>query len=69
MLTPKYLLLVSAIGLLIAAAAVLARDLCGVCRTYAPGNSDFPESEAGHWHATVAVAVLAWVPLLIAFSL
>lgn len=72
MLTLKYILLAGAIGLFIAAAAVLAYDLYNEFkfrRSRAAGVPEIPEPEPVRWHTTVALAALAWAPMLIALSI
>ena len=72
MLALKHLLLAGAIGMFIAALAVVAYDLYvelqhrrGVTR----GVTGYPEPEPLRWRTAVALVAVAWAPLLIALSI
>jgi regulator of protease activity HflC (stomatin/prohibitin superfamily) len=71
MLALKYLLLVGAIGMFIAALAVVAYDLYAEVqrrrRALAAGITT--ESEPLRWRTAVALVAVAWAPLLIALSI
>jgi regulator of protease activity HflC (stomatin/prohibitin superfamily) len=72
MLALKYLLLAGAIGLFLAAAAVIAYDLYTEYkfrREQASGITGLAEPEPVRWRTTIALAALAWAPLLIALSI
>ncbi|MGZ4818057.1 MAG: SPFH domain-containing protein [Terriglobales bacterium] len=71
MLALKYLLLVGAIGMFIAALAIVAYDLYAEVqrrrRALAAGITT--ESEPLRWRTAVALVAVAWAPLLIALSI
>ncbi len=72
MLALKYLLLTGAIGLFIAAVAILAYDLYAEYkfrRDEASGSTGLVEREPVRWRVTAALIALAWAPLLIALSI
>lgn len=72
MLTLKYLLLAGAIGLFVAAAAVLAYDLYldyKFRRDRASRVTGLNEPEPVRWRTTAALAAMAWAPMLIALSI
>ena len=66
MLALKYLLLAGAIGMFIAALAVVAYDLYAELQHRRTG---FPEPEPLRWRTAVALVTVAWAPLLIALSI
>ena len=68
----KYLLLTGAIGLFIAAVAVLAYDLYAEYkfrRAEASGTTGLSEPEPVRWRTTIALAALAWAPMLIGLAI
>ena len=72
MLALKYLLLTGAVGLFIAAIAVLAYDLYAEYkfrRAEASGVTGLSEPEPVRWRTTIALVALAWAPMLIALSI
>lgn len=72
MLALKYLLLTGAVGLFIAAVAVLAYDLYAEYkfrRDEASGITGLTEPEPVRWRTTLALIALAWAPMLIALSI
>lgn len=72
MLALKYLLLAGAIGMFIAALAVVAYDLYVELqhrRGVARGVTGYPEPEPLRWRTAVALVAVAWAPLLIALSI
>ncbi len=72
MLALKYLLMATAIGMFVAAAAILAYDWYAEVvyrRALARGVEGLKEPEAVRWRTTMALAMLAWAPLLIALSI
>lgn len=72
MLAMKYLLLTGAIGLFIAAVAVLAYDLYAEYkfrRDESSGVTGLSEPEPVRWRTTIALVTLAWAPMLIALSI
>ena len=72
MLALKYLLLTGAIGLFIAAVAVLAYDLYAEYkfrRQEASGVTGLSEPEPVRWRTTVALVALAWAPMLIGLAI
>ncbi|HET7186490.1 MAG TPA: SPFH domain-containing protein [Terriglobales bacterium] len=71
MLALKYLLLVGAIGMFIAALAIVAYDLYAEVqrRRRAVAAGITTESEPLRWRTAVALVAVAWAPLLIALSI
>ena len=72
MLALKYLLLAGAIGMFIAALAVVAYDLYVELqhrRGLTRGTTGYPEPEPLRWRTAVALVAVAWAPLLIALSI
>ena len=72
MLALKYLLLTGAIGLFVAAIAVLAYDLYAEYkfrRDEASGATGLSEPDQVRWRTTIALLALAWAPMLIALSI
>jgi hypothetical protein len=72
MLALKYLLLIGAIGLFLAAVAVLAHDLYAELkfrREEASGITGRSEPEPARWRTTVALVALAWAPMLIGLTI
>jgi regulator of protease activity HflC (stomatin/prohibitin superfamily) len=71
MLAFKYLLLTGAIGMIFAAVAIVAYDLYSTThyrRALAAGVPQ-AEPEPVRWRMTVALVLLAWAPMLVAFSI
>src|SRR5512135_3876819 len=71
MIALKYFLLVGAVGMFVAALAVLAYDLyvdLQFRRRYAAGIIA-SEPEPLRWRTAVALVAVAWLPLLIALSI
>lgn len=72
MLFLKYLLLCGGIGMIAAAIAVLARDLYFEMKyrqSLASGATPTPARPAIHWRNSLALALLAWGPILVALSI
>jgi regulator of protease activity HflC (stomatin/prohibitin superfamily) len=71
MLTLKYLLLSGAAGMFVLAAAIVAYDLLAAWRRQRAlaGGTAEPEPAPLRWRTSVALVVLAWVPLLIGLSI
>ena len=72
MLAMKYMLLTGAIGLFIAAVAVLAYDLYAEYkfrREEASGITGLSEPEPVRWRTTMALVALAWAPMLIGLAI
>src|SRR5437868_36355 len=71
MLALKYLLLAGAIGMFIAALAVVAYDLYVEIqhRRNLTRGIPGPEPESLRWRTAVALVAVAWAPLLIALSI
>ena len=72
MLALKYLLLAGAIGMFIAALAIVAYDLYVELqhrRGLTRGVTGYPEPEPLRWRTAVALVAVAWAPLLIALSI
>ena len=71
MLFLKYMLLVVGIGMFVVAAAIVANDLWMVVqyRRKTALGAVAVEPEPVRWRTTVALACLAWAPLLIAMSI
>jgi regulator of protease activity HflC (stomatin/prohibitin superfamily) len=71
MLFLKYMLLVAGIGMFIVAAAIVANDLWMIVqyRRKTALGAVAVEPQPIRWRATVALAFLAWAPLLIALSI
>jgi hypothetical protein len=71
MLTWKYLLMSSGFGMILAAASILAYDLY---RTFsrkgsASAGGSTPQIARSHWRVSLALALLAWGPILVAVSM
>ncbi len=68
----KYLLLLGGTGMIAAAVALLTRDLYLISKhrqlTAMPGAAIPPAPEA-HWRAALALALLAWGPILLAMGI
>jgi regulator of protease activity HflC (stomatin/prohibitin superfamily) len=68
----KYLLLLAGTGMIAAAAAILSRDLYLISQhrqlPTSPGASTTPAPEA-HWRAVLALALLAWGPIILAMGI
>ncbi len=72
MLALKYLLLIAAVSMLAGAVAILAWDYYTEVRyrrALAAGVSGVLEPEPVRWRTTLALALLAWAPILIALSI
>src|SRR5512146_1469039 len=72
MLAFKYLLLTGAIGLFLAAAAVVVYDLFLAVqhrRAVLAGAAERTQPGPIRWRTTMALVVVAWAPLLIALSI
>lgn len=71
MLAFKYLLLTGAIGMILAAIAIVAYDVYQSARYRRALAAGVPqaEPEAVRWRMTVALVLFAWAPMLIAFSI
>ena len=71
MIAFKYMLFVTAAALFVTAAAIVLYDLWlgWKSRQEVPAGTEAPKSEPVRWRTTVALAVLAWIPLLIAVSI
>src|SRR3954451_23304493 len=71
MLAFKYLLLTGAIGMIFAAVAIVAYDLYSSARYRRALAAGVPQAEPEpvRWRMTVVLALLAWAPMLIAFSI
>jgi len=71
MLAIKYVMLISAVSLFLLAAGIVIHDLLGDWRnrrkTEAAGQPHTPEPI--RWRTSVALVLLAWLPLLVAFSI
>jgi len=73
MLMLKYLLMTGGLGMIVAAVSILTYDLYrGVA--YRPalataGTMPSPPAPQLRWRASLALALLAWGPLLLAFSI
>ena len=68
----KYVLLLGGTGMIGAAVAVLSLDLYRISQhrqlTATPGASIPPAQEA-HWRAVLALALLAWGPIILAMGI
>ena len=72
MLTLKYVLLVGAIGMFVTALAVVLHDVYAGMqyrRALAKGVEGAKEPTPVRWRTSVALGVIAWLPLLIALSI
>jgi regulator of protease activity HflC (stomatin/prohibitin superfamily) len=71
MLAFKYLLLTGAIGMIIAAVAIITYDVYLTARYRRALVAGVPhaEPEPVRWRMTIALALIAWGPMLIAFSI
>ncbi|HLH09996.1 MAG TPA: prohibitin family protein, partial [Terriglobales bacterium] len=71
MIAFKYMLFVAAVTLFVAAAAIVMYDLwLGMkTREAKPEGAEAVEAEPVRWRTTVALAALAWIPLLLSVSI
>src|SRR5579884_1620394 len=72
MLAVKYILLTSAIAMFLVAAGILIYDVIAYVqfrRKAAREEEQLPTPEPVRWRTTVALAMLAWAPLLGALSI
>src|SRR5579864_5919220 len=72
MLFLKYLLLCGGIGMIVAAIAILTRDLYFEMKyrqSLAAGAAPMNARPEIHWRNSVALALLAWGPILLALSI
>ena len=72
MLFLKYLLLCGGMGMIVAAVAILARDFYFGLRyrqSIAAGSAPAPANPEIHWRTSIALALLAWGPILLALSI
>ena len=73
MLMLKYLLMTGGLGMIVAAVSILTYDLYrGVAYRRAlatAGTIPLPPAPQLRWRASLALALLAWGPLLLAFSI
>lgn len=72
MLALKYFLLITAVGMFVVAAAILAWDYYAELRyrrAQASGAVGLIEPEPVRWRTTLALVLLAWAPMLIALSI
>ena len=73
MLALKYLLMTGGLGMILAAVCILAYDLYREMlyrrAMEAPGGAPAAEPVVWHWRASLALGMLAWGPLLLAFSI
>ena len=68
----KYLLLLGGAGMIAAAIAMLSRDLYLLTRHHrleAAGTTPLPEAPEVRWRAPLALALLAWGPILLALGI
>jgi regulator of protease activity HflC (stomatin/prohibitin superfamily) len=68
----KYLLLLGGAGMIVAAIALLARDLYALARhkqLAAAGTAPMPEAPEVGWRGASALALLAWGPILLAMGI
>lgn len=68
----KYLLLLGGAGMIVTAVAILGRDLYLLAqhkRSAALATGPVPEAPLIHWRSAIALALLAWGPLLIAMGI
>jgi len=73
MLMLKYLLMTGGLGMIVAAVSILTYDLYRGVRyrraLATAGTIPLPPSPQLRWRASLALALLAWGPLLLAFSI
>src|SRR5256886_9854887 len=73
MLALKYLLIAGGLGMILGAVSILwydlYRELLYRRALAAPGASQVPTSSGLRWRTSLALALLAWGPLLVAFSI
>jgi hypothetical protein len=72
MLIWKSLLMSSGLGMILAAAGILAYDLCKKTlsrKAVASAGTVMAHVRKSHWRVSLALALLAWGPILIAVSL
>src|SRR5256885_11752484 len=72
MLFLKYLLLWGGIGMIAVAIGILARDFyfgLKYRQSLAAGTTPAPANPEIHWRASIALALLAWGPILLALSI
>ena len=71
MLTWKYLLMSSGFGMILAAAGILAYDLCATLSRKGSASAGAATSQIArsHWRVSLALALLAWGPILVAVSM
>jgi len=73
MLTLKYLLMTGGLGMIVAAVSILTYDLYRGVRyrraLATAGTMPLPPGPQLRWRASLALALLAWGPLLLAFSI
>ena len=66
----KYLLLLGGAGMIATAIAMLTRDLYLISKhrdlAATSGNVPLPPAPAVHWRAELALALLAWGPIILA---
>jgi regulator of protease activity HflC (stomatin/prohibitin superfamily) len=69
----RYLLLWGGAGMIVAALSLLARDIYLITRhkQLLPtlGDKPLPEAPIVHWRATLALALLAWAPIILAMGI
>jgi regulator of protease activity HflC (stomatin/prohibitin superfamily) len=69
----RYLLLWGGAGMIAAAAAILARDFYFAAKhkqsLTTAGAGPVPEAPTNHWRNAIALALLAWVPILLSFGI
>jgi regulator of protease activity HflC (stomatin/prohibitin superfamily) len=69
----RYLLLWGGAGMIAAAVGLLARDIYFITRhrqlLATLGDKPVPETPVVHWRATLALALLAWAPIILAMGI
>lgn len=68
MLFLKYTMLMAGLAMFIISAVVAAQDLRPVCALNGRTGSDATEERPSHWRTTLALACLAWAPVLMGMS-